>query len=108
MIKEKGHVERGTLKKIPEPPSVAIFKNLPNDVNHNTNDNRLSSSSLVTTTTTTTQYQQQPQTKHNAVLIGNTKCMWPEISQWLSMKYHRQTTKTSNNNIRPIMIMMEY
>jgi hypothetical protein len=58
LIEGEGHVSKGTLQKIPEPPSIS-------------EDTEEGSESL----------------QYNAVLIGNSKSIWPKFVSWLSSQY---------------------
>eukprot|EP00979_Chaetoceros_neogracilis_P014969 scaffold5212_cov262-Chaetoceros_neogracile.AAC.2 len=67
LIEKEGHVKKGTLKKLPVP-----------DTRNITEDERsaakVSSSSLSSLS-------------YNAVLIGNSKSIWPEFIKWIHARY---------------------
>mmetsp|Transcript_6704 Transcript_6704/g.9946 ORF Transcript_6704/g.9946 Transcript_6704/m.9946 type:complete len:411 (+) Transcript_6704:49-1281(+) len=70
LIETEGHVERGTLSKLPE-PAPTLCENDDEDINE-------IDGSIV---------------RYNAVLIGNTKTIWPKFINWLEIKYHEHLKK---------------
>ena len=83
LIEKEGHVEKGTLKKLPEPTAGIIL-----------DDQRSSTTSTSTTTTTstsnTTREGNISSPKYNAVLISNSKFIWPFFIQWIHSRYKIQ------------------
>mmetsp|Transcript_21272 Transcript_21272/g.24610 ORF Transcript_21272/g.24610 Transcript_21272/m.24610 type:complete len:370 (+) Transcript_21272:920-2029(+) len=67
LIEEEGHVAKGTLQKIPSPPSIS-------DVNTDGED-----------------------LHYNAVLIGNSKSIWPKFIAWLSSRCEKKLLELANN-----------
>jgi len=64
LIEEEGHVERGTLKKLPVPPTISEAE--------------------------TKQHRPNLDTSYNAVLIGNSKAVWPKFIEWLSSQCQKE------------------
>lgn len=75
LIEEEGHLQKGTLKKLPEPRSIHI-------ANQRASAEDVSSSSL----------------SYNAVLIGNSKSIWPEFIQWIHTQYKLKVENCTNDH----------
>mmetsp|Transcript_27042 Transcript_27042/g.49208 ORF Transcript_27042/g.49208 Transcript_27042/m.49208 type:complete len:362 (-) Transcript_27042:5-1090(-) len=69
LIEEEGHISKGTLQKIPEPPTIL-------EDNESVDEGGL---------------------QYNAVLIGNSKSIWPKFIDWLSSQYEEKLSYMEKN-----------
>jgi len=77
LIEKEGHVEKGTLKKLPEPTAGSIIF-----------DQSTTSTSTTTKVLEANVNVSLPQ--YNAVLISNSKFIWPFFVQWILSRYKIQ------------------
>ena len=83
LIRDEGLIDGGALRPLPEPPA-----SLPAPAHDNDGSGEGEGTA---TTTTTTAYC-------NAILIGNTKGVWPHFLDWLSSEVDRTREEDSNDN----------
>ena len=74
LIEEEGHVAKGTLLKLPEPSGITME----GEDGHGDHGGISFS--------------------YNAVLIGNSKSIWPKFIDWLSLEYERKLKHVNTNN----------
>lgn len=76
LIEKEGHVAKGTLNKIPE--SLTLLEEEDGNCN----------------------------SSYNAVLIGNSKTIWPKFISWLSLQYKKKLTETDDCDKEDVMNRM--
>jgi hypothetical protein len=86
LIEEEGHVAKGTLQKIPEPSVIVERKGVQDgDGDHGDygdGDHHGDGGGGI---------------QYNAVLIGNSKSIWPKFIDWLSLEYEKKLKHYNNN-----------
>ena len=95
LIRDEGLIDSGALHPLPEPPASIPVPAAHDDDDDCDDDGSGEGGGTTTTSTKTTAYC-------NAILIGNTKGVWPHFLNWLSSEVDRtREEEDSDANDRP-------